>query len=165
MVQGADSDVAAFTFVTGDPKYDELPWVEKMILHTCHRSVVCRLDAADVPNLAQSVTDYQDEPFGGLPTLAYARLFERARAEGTIVLLDGFGMDEQWAGYDYYANKRLDGSMTLSLPGIPGSVVRPDCLIPEFRSQAEVCLPPRPFPDSLRNLSCGTPCLQRSLGR
>jgi asparagine synthase (glutamine-hydrolysing) len=57
----------------------------------------------------------EDEPFGGLPTLAYARLFERARAQGVIVLLDGQGMDEQWAGYDYYReNAALTGCANLS---------------------------------------------------
>jgi asparagine synthase (glutamine-hydrolysing) len=152
-VQGPDSDVKAFTFVTGAPDYDELPWVESMLARTRHPSVVCRLAARDVPALAESVQAHQDEPFGGLPTLAYARLFERARAEGTIVLLDGHGMDEQWAGYDYYA-RALDGS------GPPGGMVqgtrsrltRPECLTPEFRGLARSFDPTRPFPDSLRNL-------------
>jgi asparagine synthase (glutamine-hydrolysing) len=105
-VQGADSDAHAFTFATGDPRYDELPWVERMLTRTRHPLSVCHLSAADVPALASSVADSQDEPFGGIPTLAYARLFERARAEGVIVLLDGQGMDEQWAGYEYYHTAR-----------------------------------------------------------
>jgi asparagine synthase (glutamine-hydrolysing) len=88
-VQGSESDVKAFTFITGDSEYDELPWVQQMLARTRHSSVVCLLKPKEVPELACSVQRYQDEPFGGLPTLAYARLFERARQEGTIVLLDG----------------------------------------------------------------------------
>jgi asparagine synthase (glutamine-hydrolysing) len=150
-VQGAESDVTAFTFTTGDPVYDELPWVERMLARTRHPLVECRLTPADVPELAVSVQRYEDEPFGGLPTLAYARLFERSRAEGVIVLLDGQGLDEQWAGYDYYA--RLgDGRPAAVVQGTASSPVRPDCLTPEFAALAAPFTPPAPFPDPLRNL-------------
>ena len=45
-VQGADSDVKAFTFTTGDENYDELPWVEKMLEKTRHPLCVSRLGGA-----------------------------------------------------------------------------------------------------------------------
>ena len=150
-VQGAESDVKAFTFVTGDSQYDELPWVERMLARTRHPSVVCRLEPSDVPALSESVQAHQDEPFGGLPTLAYARLFERAQAEGVIVLLDGQGMDEQWAGYDYY-QAAMDGTAAGLVQGAQEKPVRPDCLGPEFRALAAAFEPPQPFPDQLRNL-------------
>ncbi|HYN20128.1 MAG TPA: asparagine synthase (glutamine-hydrolyzing), partial [Thermoanaerobaculia bacterium] len=76
-IQGSESDIQAFTFVTGDPGYDELPWVQQMLARTKHPLVVCGLSPEEVPALAESVARYEDEPFGGLPTLAYARLFER----------------------------------------------------------------------------------------
>lgn len=150
-LQGAESEVKAFTFATGNPQYDELPWVEKMLARTRHPSVICRLEPEDVPALAQSVQAYQDEPFGGLPTLAYARLFEEARAEGVIVLLDGQGMDEQWAGYDYYLPS-MNGSAANLIQGTKEKPVKPECLVPEFRALAEAFTPPQPFPDRLRNL-------------
>jgi asparagine synthase (glutamine-hydrolysing) len=154
-VQGPESEVKAFTFVTGDPEYDELPWVRQMLEHTRHPSVICRLDPSDVPALAESVQAYQDEPFGGLPTLAYARLFEEARAQGVIVLLDGQGLDEQWAGYDYYTAALAGSNATLTasiVQGVNDSPVRPDCLTPDFRSLARPFSPPIPFGDALRNL-------------
>jgi asparagine synthase (glutamine-hydrolysing) len=144
-VQGAESAVKSFTFVTGDPQY------ERMLAHTRHPSVICRLEPSDVPALSESVQAYQDEPFGGLPTLAYARLFERARAEGVIVLLDGQGMDEQWAGYDYY-QAAMDGTAAGLVQGAKEKPVRPECLTPEFCALAEAFEPPQPFPDQLRNL-------------
>lgn len=150
-VQGPASEVKAFTFTTGDPRYDETPWVEQMLARTRHRSVDCRLSPEDVPALARSVQSHQDEPFGGLPTLAYARLFERARAEGTIVLLDGQGLDEQWAGYDYYQTPGHNGSAAL-VQGTRERPVRPECLTPEFRSMAAEFTPPRPFSDRVRDL-------------
>lgn len=150
-VQGPDTDVKAFTFVTGDERYDELPWVRQMLAHTHHQSIVCDLRPTDVPRLAESVQQHQDEPFGGLPTLAYTKVFERAGREGVVVLLDGQGMDEQWAGYDYY-RAALNGLVAPTLQGIEASPVRPECLTPEFRSFAEPWVPSEPFPDPLRNL-------------
>jgi asparagine synthase (glutamine-hydrolysing) len=149
-VQGEASDVKAFTFVTGDSNYDELPWVEQMLARTQHPSIKCEISASEVPDLAQSVQDAQDEPFGGLPTLCYARLFEAARREGVIVLLDGQGMDEQWAGYDYYVSTLTEKTAGM-VQGTNESPVRPNCLSAEFRSLAEPLQHLKPFPDALRN--------------
>jgi asparagine synthase (glutamine-hydrolysing) len=146
-VQGEESEVKAFTFVTGDPAYDELPWVRAMLERTHHPSIECRLSAAEVPDLAEQVQHHQDEPFGGLPTLAYARVFEQARAEGVIVLLDGQGMDEQWAGYDYYAS----GSGS-TVQGVSSRATRPECLQADFRNLSRGLASQTAFADSLRNL-------------
>lgn len=149
-VQGSHSDVAAFTFVTGDPDYDETPWVEKMLASTRHPLVVCRLNVEDVPELARTVTLSEDEPFGGLPTLAYSRLFEKAREQGVIVLLDGQGMDEQWAGYDYYRKSVFDEAPIVQ--GTTDLLVRPNCLVPEFKQLMRPFSPKTPFLDGLLNL-------------
>lgn len=151
IVQGAESDVKAFTFVTGDARYDELPWVEQMLARTRHPNIICPLKPEDVPALAESVQAHQDEPFGGLPTLAYARVFERARSEGVLVLLDGQGMDEQWAGYDYYQSLPDRGDVSI-IQGVANSAVRPDCLSPDFRRLAEPLNSAGPFDDRVRNL-------------
>lgn len=155
-VQGPESDIKAFTFITGDSRYDELPWVKQMLARTRHPSVVCLLSPKDVPDLACSVQWHQDEPFGGLPTLAYARLFEQARREGVIVLLDGQGMDEQWAGYDYYQRSLSHGesngeSVIGPVQGSQDQPVRPDCLMADFGREARQLAEPALFPDSLRN--------------
>jgi len=112
--------------------------------------VVCELRPEDVPALAASIQAHQSEPFGGLPTVAYAVVHDRARAEGVIVLLDGQGMDEQWAGYDYYAAELNGGSANI-VQGTRQSPVRPECLTPEFRALAQPLHAPEPFPDRLRN--------------
>ena len=150
-VQGEDSDVKAFTFITGDENYDELPWVEEMLAKTNHPLVVSRLSPTDVPSLAAEVQRFQDEPFGGIPTLAYAKVFEKARENGVIVLLDGNGMDEQWAGYDYYRTA-LNGDAAGVVQGTREQPVRPACLAPEFSSLAEPLGFPTIFADKLRNL-------------
>lgn len=149
-VQGAENDVVAFTFVTGDPKYDELPWVERALKYTRHPLVICRLDPREVPQLAFSMYQAQGGPFGGIPTLAYARIFQIARGRGVTVLLDGQGMDEQWAGYDYYRSN-LHTPVPL-VQGATDPALRPEVLVPEFREYAEIPAVPEPFSDRLRNL-------------
>jgi asparagine synthase (glutamine-hydrolysing) len=148
-VQGPESDVKVFTFVTGDPAYDELPWVEQMLARTRHRLLVCPLAPEDVPSLAARMLTIQDEPYGGLPTLAYANVFARARAEGVIVLLDGQGVDEQWAGYDYYRN---GGSSAPTVQGARDPTVRPELLAPGFLAMSEPDAVRSPFRDALQNL-------------
>ena len=122
-----------------------------MLARTRHPSIVCTLTPEAVPELAASTQAFQDEPFGGLPTLAYGRIFERARSEGVIVLLDGQGMDEQWAGYDYYSTV-LDGGVAGLVQGTRDSPVRAHCLEPEFRALNEDFVPPESFPDRLRQV-------------
>lgn len=150
-VRGVDSDAKAFTFSTGDPAYDELPWVEQMLAGSRHPFTVCQLNTHEVPDLARDVQAHQDEPFGGLPTLAYARLFEEARGQGVVVLLDGQGMDEQWAGYDYYAETG-DGQAAHTVQGTQHGPVRPECLQREFASLSGPWDAPTPFGDRIRDL-------------
>ncbi len=149
-VFGAENRVTAFTFITGDDRYDELPWVANMVSMTRNPLLVSRLDAEDVPRLAESIQHFQDEPYGGLPTIAYARLFEMAREEGIKVLLDGQGMDEQWAGYDYYEPK--DSTPSPVVQGSKDRAVRPECLDAEFRRLAELPSNEAVFSDRLRSL-------------
>lgn len=143
--------VTSYTFATGDERYDETPWVREMLAGTPHTSTVVTLSPEEVPALAHSVQETQDEPFGGLPTLAYARLFEQARSDGTIVVLDGQGMDEQWAGYDYY-RLALSGEVAPVVQGLTDRPVRPDCLLPAFREMGTPFVPPTGFTDPLRRL-------------
>ncbi|MEY3283655.1 MAG: hypothetical protein RIR86_1668 [Acidobacteriota bacterium] len=143
-----DAAIEAFTFVTGDPNYDELPWVEGMLASSRRRPIVCALSAADVPVLAHAVQSAADEPFGGLPTIAYARLFAEAQHRGVRVLLDGQGMDEQWAGYDYYRNEK--GQPVIQGSRDPATFAAG--LLPEFRALANDTALPDCYPDRLRNL-------------
>ncbi len=149
-IQGPESDVKTYTYTTREPEYDELPWVRRLLAGTNHPSIVYRLDPDVIPEVADSVFAYEDEPYGGLPTVAYAPLLDRARSGGVIVLLEGQGMDEQWAGYDYY--RSTNGPKTVLIQGSNQPPYRPLCLNPDFREMAEAFVAPEPFPDRLRNL-------------
>jgi len=140
--------VTAYSFYTGDPRYDELPWIEKMLEGTGVPLMGVRLGAEEVPTLAREVALKQDEPFGGIPTLAYAKLFQAARAAGRLVLLDGQGLDEAWAGYDYYQTP----SNAPVVQGVRSSAVRPQCASPRLLAHASELSVPTPFDDALRNV-------------
>jgi asparagine synthase (glutamine-hydrolysing) len=101
-VKGKDFPIHAFTFYTGDDRYDELPWVEQMIKHSAVIHHACKLNVNEIPSLASKIAFQMDEPYGGFPTLGMSKVFEKAAELGVKVLLDGNGMDEGWGGYDYY---------------------------------------------------------------
>ncbi|MGB3590701.1 MAG: asparagine synthase (glutamine-hydrolyzing) [Nonlabens sp.] len=134
-------NVNAFTFYTGDDRYDELKWVKQLISTTGNPLHTIKMTAADVPELAQQMSNMQDEPYGGFPTLAYGKLFKHARELGVKVLLDGQGMDEQWAGYDYY-NKA--GSKAV-IQGLSKSPFRLNVLDDEFVALSRKRNYPKPF--------------------
>lgn len=142
-----NKSIEAFTFYTGHPDYDELTWVEQMISLTGNPLNRCLLKANTVPELIEKVSYYQDEPFGGFPTLAYSQIFKEARTKGVIVLLDGQGMDETWAGYDYYQTKT-----GFTVQGIKTSPVKPEILDEEFLTIAEKENYATPFETNLQNL-------------
>lgn len=139
--------INAFSFYTGNPDYDELPWVKELIATTQYPLHPVLLSCHDVPALAERVAYHQDEPYGGIPTLAYSRIFECARKLGTIVLLDGQGIDEAWAGYDYYRTRNDQ-----TVQGISGSPVRGDVLEEDFKSMAVKPIYPELFESKLLNL-------------
>ncbi len=141
------NSINAYTFYTGHADYDELPWVRTLVGMTSFPLHAVKLNPAEVPEMAEQMAVVQDEPFGGIPTLAYASLFKEARSQNTVVLLDGQGMDEAWAGYDYYRSGTSE-----VIQGVKTSPLRPNVLTEEFRRCAEKPDYSRPFKDDLLNL-------------
>ncbi|WP_264559529.1 asparagine synthase (glutamine-hydrolyzing) [Flavobacterium sp. N2270] len=139
--------IEAFTFYTNDERYDELHWVELMLEKTKNPLNKCLLEAEEVPKLIAEIAALQEEPFGGFPTLAYHQIFAKARAKGILVLLDGQGMDEAWAGYDYYQT-----NSGFTIQGTKTAPVRPEVLTEEFKGFAEKEVYEKPFDNDLQNL-------------
>lgn len=140
-------NICAYTFYTNDDRYDELPWVEEMISHTTNPLKKVLFTANDVSKEVSYISQIQSEPFGGIPTLAYANIFKQAREDGVLVLLDGQGMDEQWAGYDYYT-KTSDNI----IQGVSKSPFREGVLSEEMKVLAEKPVYPKLFEENLLNL-------------
>ena len=79
--------------------------------------------------------------------MAYAKIFKEARENNVLVLLDGQGMDEQWAGYDYYlsnANQNIIQATT-------ESPFKLNVFSDKLRGLAEKPEYPKPFDDDLLN--------------
>ena len=141
-------NINAYTFYTGDDRYDELPWVKDLIAHTKNPLHTVLFEAKDVAEAAASMSALQDEPFGGVPTLAYAAIFKEAVSQGVKVLLDGQGMDEQWAGYDYYAQEQSQST----IQGVTSSPFKKGVLSKTFLAKAKKPVYPTPFKDRVLNL-------------
>lgn len=139
--------IEAFTFYCNNDNYDELPWVNDLLKDKPYHLNKVLLEVNSIPQLIEESSYYQDEPFGGFPTLAYSLLFKRAREKGIKVLLDGQGMDEAWAGYDYYHNN----SNSL-IQGTSSSPVKPEALETNFNLLANKEVFPTPFSSKLQNL-------------
>ena len=139
--------IEAFTFYTNDERYDELHWVQLMLEKTKNPLNKCLLEAPAIPDLITKIATLQEEPFGGFPTLAYQQIFATARAKGILVLLDGQGMDEAWAGYDYYQT-----NSGFTIQGTKTSPVRPEIVTEAFCAFAEKEIYDQPFDNELQNL-------------
>ncbi len=140
-------NVEAFTFYTGSVDYDELPWVEQMMRHYQNPLHKVLLSADEVPTLSEKISYFQDEPFGGIPTLAYSKLFEKALSQGIKVILDGQGMDEQLAGYDYYTS-----SLSTTIQGVTKSPYRPQMLDASLLKIQKKNTYIQPFTEHIQNL-------------
>ena len=139
-------NINAYTFYCGHKDYDELFWVKEMINTTQNPLNKVLLTVDHFTKEIDFLTHIQDEPCGGIPTIAYSKIFKEARDNEVIVLLDGQGMDEQWAGYDYYLknNDQL-------IQGMKGSPFKKNVLSKEFLSKAKKPTYPNPFEDELLN--------------
>lgn len=145
-IEGKDK-INAYTFYTGDDRYDETPWVEEMIALTKNPLHKILLQADDqLENKLEYITKIQDEPYGGIPTVAYSQIFKQARKDNILVLLDGQGMDEQWAGYDYYLKQN-----DVTIQGVSKSPFRENVLNNQFVEKAQKPDYPKPFKDDVLN--------------
>lgn len=138
--QASDSNkhIKAFTYTCGDARYDETPWVKELLAGKEHPLFISETNVSSIPDLIVQVSQNQEEPFGGFNTLCLAELCRIATQEGVTVLLDGNGLDEQWAGYDYYAQSTLSPEQFHSGP-VQNSKTpscRPECLSPDLEQEA-----------------------------
>lgn len=141
------SAVEVFTFITNDDRYDEITWVKSMLENRPFHLNVCPIAASEIPALSLKMAQHQMEPYGGIPTLAYSKIFQAARQKGVKVLLDGQGSDEAWAGYDYYTNNSQN-----NIQGVMKSPFRTNVLDADFAKNYSKTIYPKPFDDSLLNL-------------
>ena len=99
----ADSgEIQTFTASFADPRYDEYDFADAVPRLTNWVRNRQRLGLESVWEMLQSALWHQEAPFGGIATLAYHNLHALAKARGVTVLLEGQGVDEMLAGYNYF---------------------------------------------------------------
>ena len=96
-------DINTFSFCYGDEKYNECKLIERHLSEGQKRRWHTEMvDPHKIIDEAATMNAIQDQPFGGIPALAHAHLFQLASSHNTVVLLEGQGGDELLAGYEYY---------------------------------------------------------------
>lgn len=89
----------AFSACYTDERFDEgrriRPLVEKFGT-PWHQSF---LEPEEVFPLSDEVLSFHDEPYGGIPQIAFYKLHQLARQKGVTVLLEGHGVEEYMTGY------------------------------------------------------------------
>jgi len=102
-VWGWGYPLVAYTMGFEESAYDESAAAAGVCdrVGVTHRRVV--LSWREVPEAAERMAAVQDEPYGGVPTLAYLRMNEVERADGYVVSIEGQGGDETFGGYASHA--------------------------------------------------------------
>ncbi|MBX2995756.1 MAG: asparagine synthase (glutamine-hydrolyzing) [Bdellovibrionaceae bacterium] len=96
-----------FSALSEDKNIDESSHIQKIVskFKTDHHTTTP--DFAELWGLLDKLTWHQDEPFGSSSIFAQWKVFELARRENCIVMLDGQGADEQLGGYPEFTGALL----------------------------------------------------------
>ncbi len=96
------ASLAAYTMSFPGYSEDELSSAEEVAKRAGVQHAHSTFRAHDLWERLHAFVHSQDGPTGGASTFASSRVFEMAREDGTIVLLNGQGGDELFAGYDKF---------------------------------------------------------------
>ena len=94
--------LSAYTMSFPEYADDELSAAAEVAARTGVRHVHSTFHAQDLWERLHDFVYFQDGPTGGASTFASWRVFETAREDGAVVLLNGQGGDELFAGYDKF---------------------------------------------------------------
>lgn len=93
---------SAFGYHASDETYDETPYMEAVASATAVKMHYVHITQDQFEARLPDILFAQDEPFGSASIVAQWFVFQRAKAEGMKVMLDGQGADETLAGYHLY---------------------------------------------------------------
>ncbi len=99
---GDEGTIDTFTYRPEDPALDEWKWAQLVNEAAGADGHEVRLTPQEAVNSLNALVRAQGEPFGSTSILAQFAVFEAAKKQGVIVMLDGQGADEMLGGYDSY---------------------------------------------------------------
>ncbi len=105
--QRREERVPAFSIVYDDPQMSEAPYVLAVAGHAGLRSVRHTLSPAEAWEAVDRVVATQGQPLLGQEVIAQDRAYALAREHGAIVVLEGQGADELFAGMPLYERAYL----------------------------------------------------------
>jgi len=101
-VWGWDYPLVAYTMKFSEEEFDESRLTDAYCRAVGVSNPKVLLSADEVPQLAGELHDFEDEPYGGIPTIAYYKLNKKERTDNYIVSIEGQGGDETFGGYRYH---------------------------------------------------------------
>jgi len=103
-ILGGQKNFQLFHFQYVGQEYEqELPAVRDLAKTLSWQSPkITKISPGDMPALVEKIMWHEEQPFPGLPTVAWHKLYQELGESKTIVTLEGHGGDEMAAGYDYY---------------------------------------------------------------
>jgi len=136
---GMNDNITVLSVVSNDVKVSEEPFIDLMAGYVgCG---VMKLNADQEPlDLLDELPEacwYNDEPLGGLASVAHRNLMHLAGDKGITVLITGQGSDEQLGGYNkffyFYLQDCLRHRHWFEALGMLWGCVREGTILPEFR--------------------------------
>lgn len=91
-----------FSIVFDDPRMSEWPYMQAVAADAGITVVTHKLAASEAWTLVDRVVAAQGEPLLGQDTIAHYRAFQLAHDHGCVVVLEGQGADELFAGLPLY---------------------------------------------------------------
>jgi asparagine synthase (glutamine-hydrolysing) len=92
------------SIVYDDPRMSEWPYIQAVAAHAGVKAVTHTLGQDEAVALVDRVVLAQGEPLLGQDTIAHYRAFQLAREHDCVVVLEGQGADELFAGLPSYEN-------------------------------------------------------------
>jgi asparagine synthase (glutamine-hydrolysing) len=91
-----------FSSCSEDPRFDERIWIEEVVKETQVDGHYVYPKGEDVFKLTEKLIWHMDEPYQSQSAFLGYHVFEEARKNNVIVLLNGQGADEYLSGYTSY---------------------------------------------------------------
>ncbi len=103
-IAARSAPMVGFSIVYDDPRMSEWPYMQAVAAHAGVRAVTHTLGQNEAAALVDRVVHAQGEPLLGQDTIAHYRAFQLAREHDCVVVLEGQGADELFAGLPSYEN-------------------------------------------------------------
>ncbi|WP_250632424.1 asparagine synthase (glutamine-hydrolyzing) [Rhodoflexus caldus] len=105
--QGKEELQKTFSSCSQDKRYDEREWMDEVVRHTNVDGHFVYPKGEDVFTLTEQIIWHMDEPYQSQSAFLGYHVFQEARKNGVIVLLNGQGADEYLSCYGELETLRL----------------------------------------------------------